>query len=97
MKVSNVNFRVFFLYKGRADVDKAVTQIPEQLRGNAEDIIGEKSNGTTVEVVCAESGKKESGISSGTEKNTTNEESSEDGEDNVPSKKLKTEGKRKKN
>lgn len=93
----NNTFRIFIFISGRTDVDKAVTQIPEQLRENAADIIGEKNNGTTIEVVCAESGKNESGILSETEKNTLNEESSEDGEDNVPSKKLKTEGKRKKN
>lgn len=85
----------FFLNKGRTDVDKAVSQMPEQLRGNAEDVIGDKNNGTTVEVECAESIKIESGILSEIEKNIMNEESSEDGDDNVPPKKLKTDGKQK--
>lgn len=67
--------------------------MPEQLRGNVEDMIGEKKNGTTVEVECAESSKKESCILSESEKNIINEESSEDGDDNVPPKKLKTDGK----
>lgn len=69
--------------------------MPEQLRGNAEDVIGEKNNGRTVEVECAESIKIESGILSEIEKNIMNEESSEDGDDNVPPKKLKTDGKQK--
>lgn len=85
----------FFFNKGRTDVDKAVSQMPEQLRGNAEDVIGEKNNGTTVEVECAESMKIECGILSEIEKNIMNEESSEDGDDNVPPKKLKTDGKQK--
>lgn len=71
-----------------------MTRIPELLRGVAEDILVEKNNGATVDVVSAETGKKEIAILSETEKNTINEESSEDGDDNDnPSKKSKTDGK----
>jgi hypothetical protein len=71
---------------GRADVDKAISTIPEQLRGSEESGVAVAENNGQVR----DTGKQDNDSEKSMEEDSNNE--NEEIEEEIPAKKLKTEG-----